>query len=71
MSNNIHTMFHQKNKIWLNKEAGTLKLLSTHETKREAVQKGYAFALTNKSVHVIHSMDGSIAAKNSYGNNTI
>ena len=61
-------MFHPENKIWQNKEAGTLRLLSTHETKKEAVHKGYSFALTNKSVHVIHSMDGSIAAKNSYSN---
>lgn len=71
MSKNIHTLFHQQDKIWLNKEAETLRLLSTHETKKEAVQKGYAFAVTNKSVHVIHSMDGSVAAKNSYGNRTI
>lgn len=64
-------MFHHEEKIWLNKEAETLRLLSTHGTKKEAVQKGYSFALTNKSAHIIHSMDGSISAKNSYGRTTV
>lgn len=65
---NVHTIYYPENNNWKNREEGTLKILSTHENKKEAVKKGREFAIKNSSVHMVHSMDGSIIARNDYGN---
>ena len=41
---------------------------SVHATKAEAVKRGRELAIAAKTEHLIHNMDGTIAERNSYGN---
>lgn len=42
--------------------------LSLQETKEEAVSAGRKAARAQRTEHVIHHLDGTIAERNSYGN---
>jgi hypothetical protein len=44
------------------------KVLSRHGTKAEAVMAGRSYARQAHVEHTIHTSDGVIAEKNSYGN---
>jgi hypothetical protein len=60
----IHTV--HRDGRWLNEVEGG-EILSTHQTKEEAVDAGRGFAQQRRTEHVIHNMDGTIAERNSYG----
>ena len=51
---------------WANK-AGN-RTLSNHRKKETAQVAGRKHAIQRKAEHVIHKKDGTIGAKNSYGN---
>jgi Uncharacterized protein conserved in bacteria (DUF2188) len=61
----IHTVY--KAGIWVN-EAEDEGRLSSHATKDEAVAAGRREAIARRTEHVIHHLDGTIAERNSYGN---
>jgi hypothetical protein len=61
----VHTV--HKNGAWVNEIEEGAKL-SEHATKEAAVAAGRAEAIARKTEHVIHNIDGSIAERNSYGN---
>jgi hypothetical protein len=43
--------------------------MSSHRTKEEAVAAERETARARRTEHVIHNLDGTIAERNSYGNN--
>ena len=43
-------------------------LTVTHGSSSSAVKRGRELAIAAKTEHVIHKMDGTIAERNSYGN---
>jgi hypothetical protein len=51
---------------WVNEMAG--RVLSRHHTKGEAVAAGRRYAKQQRVEHTIHTREGVIAEKNSYGN---
>lgn len=53
---------------WANQIEGENSVRSTHRTKEEAVAAGRQLAIAGKTEHVIHNLDGTIAERNSYGN---
>ncbi|WP_156251023.1 DUF2188 domain-containing protein [Pseudactinotalea terrae] len=53
---------------WKNRRQGTERAFSTHGTKEEAVEAGRAAAQRDGVEHLIKNLDGTIAEKNSYGN---
>ena len=59
--------FHQDGQ-WKNKIAGSSRAASTHATKAEAVEHGREMAQNRGAEHIIKNLDGSIAQRNSYGN---
>ncbi len=61
----IHTVY--KNDIWVNEIEGEGQI-SSHATKQEAVAAGREAARARSTEHVIHHTDGTIAERNSYGN---
>jgi hypothetical protein len=63
-SGNVHTV--PKGNGWANSVDG--KVVSTHRTKENAVEKGCSIARGNESEHTIHKQNGQIGQKNSYGN---
>ena len=66
MSNGVHTVPNGDNG-WIN-EADSNQIGGTHATKDAAVEAGRAEAIRRKTEHHIHNLDGTIAEKNSYGN---
>lgn len=65
MPKNIHVVPH--NDRWAVKEEGKTKPLSTHRIQELARQNAVPVAKENKSEVVIHSTDGKIRDKDSYG----
>lgn len=61
----IHTV--HKDGVWVNEAEGEGPL-SQHRTKDEAAEAGRELARRRRTEHVIHSMDGTIGYRNSYGN---
>lgn len=61
----VHTV--HKGGIWVNEIEGESQL-SSHSTKEEAVATGRRQAISRGTEHVIHHIDGTIAERNSYGN---
>lgn len=61
----IHTV--HRNGIWINEIEGEGEA-TRHSTKDEAVDRGRALARRRRTEHVIHNLDGTIAQRNSYGN---
>jgi hypothetical protein len=62
----IHTV--HKGGEWVNEVEGGSEI-SRHSTKEEAVDAGREAARASRTEHVIHHLDGTIAERNSYGNN--
>jgi len=62
----VHTVPHGDG--WANKVEGNSRVSNTADTKAEAQAKGRDMAIDRKTEHVIHKKDGTIGAKNSYGN---
>ena len=52
---------------WANKRAGSDGVLSTHDTKADAVAAGRTQAMEDEAEHIIHEQDGTIGERNSYG----
>lgn len=61
----VHTV--HKEGIWV-VEVEDEGELSRHQTKEEAVLAGREAARARQTEHVIHHIDGTIAERNSYGN---
>lgn len=64
----IHTVHRSATSDWANEVEGASRASSVHATKAEAVKRGRELAIAAKTEHVIHKMDGTIAERNSYGN---
>ena len=62
----IHTVW--KDDEWQNEVEGGERVPGSYVNKEEAVGNGRSRALRNVTEHVIHNQDGSIAERNSYGN---
>lgn len=61
----VHTVPHGKG--WANKREGASKVSKVFSTKAEAVKAGRETARREKAEHVIHTADGKIGERNSYG----
>lgn len=53
---------------WKNKVEGSSRAANTHDTKGSAQDKGRDMARERKVEHIIKKQDGTIEARNSYGN---
>jgi len=62
----VHTVY--KNGSWINEIEGGSAVPGTHPSKADAMAAGRLEAIQRKAEHVIHNQDGSIAERNSYGN---
>ena len=62
----VHTVY--KNDQWVNEIEGGSDFGGSHATKEEAVAAGRARAQQDKTEHVIHTHDGVITERSSYGN---
>jgi len=62
----VHTV--HADGTWRNGIEGDAPLAGAYETKAEAVEAGRAEARSRQTEHLIHNEDGSIAERNSYGN---
>src|SRR3990172_2616941 len=62
----VHTVRHDDG--WANKRAGSDKVSKVFPTKVDAQKAGRVTAQREKTEHIIHTADGKIAARNSYGN---
>ena len=54
--------------VWKNRPQGNDRASNTADTKAEAQAKGREMAKERGVEHVIKKMDGTIGARNSYGN---
>jgi uncharacterized protein DUF2188 len=65
----VHTVY--RDGRWVNSiEGDQAPLPDSFETKEDAVEEGRAEARRRQTEHVIHNQDGSIAERNSYGNDS-
>lgn len=62
----IHTVY--KSEQWINEVEEGSAFGGSHATKEAAVAAGRARAQQDKTEHVIHTQDGMIGERNSYGN---
>jgi ketosteroid isomerase-like protein len=53
---------------WTNKREGSTRALGNFARKTEAQSAGRQTAKRDKTEHIIHTRDGRIASRNSYGN---
>ena len=53
---------------WTNQREGSSRALGTFSTKAEAQAAGRDAAKRDKTEHIVHTRDGRISARNSYGN---
>jgi ketosteroid isomerase-like protein len=53
---------------WVNVREGSSRALDTFPTKAEAQAAGRKRAQADKVEHVVHTRDGRISQRNSYGN---
>ena len=53
---------------WVNIREGSTRALDTFPTKAEAAAAGRKRARADKVEHIIHTRDGRISQRNSYGN---
>jgi hypothetical protein len=53
---------------WVNTREGSTRALDTFATKAEATAAGRKRAWAEKVEHIIHTRDGRIGQRNSYGN---
>lgn len=54
--------------VWKNRAQGNERASNTHATKAEAQAAGRDMAKDRHVEHIIKKMDGTIGARNSYGN---
>lgn len=66
MAGNIET-FYQDGQ-WKNRKQGAQRASSVHDTKTSAQAEGRELAKARGVEHIIKKMDGTIGARNSYGN---
>ena len=64
----IHTSPNKKGDGWVNQREGSGRSMSSYQTKAEAQSAGRDAARRDKTEHIIHTRDGRISARNSYGN---
>jgi uncharacterized protein YdaT len=62
---NVHTV--QRHGTWANVREGAKRASSVHETKSDAVERGREIARASQAEHIIHTKDGVIASRNTYG----
>lgn len=68
MASKVHTVHTVHGPLgWTNKLNGVV-VGPTYDTKETAVSEGRKLAIANRAEHTVHNMDGTIAYKNSYGN---
>ncbi|GEK20902.1 DUF2188 domain-containing protein [Cellulomonas xylanilytica] len=65
MSSSVHTV--HKDGMWINEVQGE-PVDGGFLRKEDAVRAGRDAALARGAEHAIHNLDGTIAEKNSYGN---
>jgi hypothetical protein len=65
----IHTVF--KDGRWINEVEDGEATGGSHATKEDAVEAGRARARQDQTEHVIHTQDGTIGERNSYGNDPV
>jgi hypothetical protein len=53
---------------WVNQVEGSTRVSSTHSTKEQAIARGRKLAQNKRADHIVHNSDGTIASRNSYGN---
>ena len=61
----VHTVPHDKG--WANKRAGSERVSKVFSTKAAARKAGRETARRAKTEHIIHTADGKIGERNSYG----
>jgi hypothetical protein len=54
---------------WANQREGSTHVAKKFPTKSEAQAAGRETARREKTEHLIHNRDGTVGARNSYGNN--
>jgi Uncharacterized protein conserved in bacteria (DUF2188) len=64
----VHIVYHQADKGWRVEVTGNKRASGRHATKPPAVKQGRNLAQRNKSELVIHTQDGKIGERRSYGN---
>lgn len=65
----IHTTKDKESNKWVNKAANSNEILSRHENKQNAIERGRKLAIQVQAEHVIHNLDGKIGMKNTYAEN--
>ena len=63
----VHTVPNDKGG-WKNVSAGSSRAIGTYRTKAEAQAAGRERAKQSRTEHIVHTRDGRIGARNSYGN---
>ena len=64
----VHTV--HRDGAWHNEIEGS-GLASSHYTKEQAISRGRELAWAQRTEHVIHNMDGTVAERNSYGSDPL
>jgi len=64
----IHVTWHGNVSEWHVKESGSTTILYRSATKLPAIAYGRSYAMSIKGELFIHNMDGTIAERESYGN---
>lgn len=59
--------YHQDEQ-WHVRRQGESRRVSSHRTKDDAITAGRELAIRERAEHVIKTLDGRIAERNSYGN---
>jgi hypothetical protein len=62
----VHTVPHGDG--WANRREGAKRVSKKFATKTEAQAAGRETARRDKTEHLIHKRDGTVGARNSYGN---
>jgi hypothetical protein len=62
----VHTIPHGDG--WANRREGSTRVAKKFPTKAEAEAAGRDTARREKTEHLIHKRDGTVGARNSYGN---
>ena len=64
----IHTLPATTKDGWVNRREGSDQNLDRHRTKAEAQAAGRELARRDGTEHIVHTRDGRISQRNSYGN---
>lgn len=64
----VHVTWHSAPGEWQVKEGGSMNVLYRSATKEPAIAYGRTYTRSIKGELVIHNMDGTIAERESYGN---